>query len=131
MTRVIELPTFEEIVELNRKVLCTGEPFAILNENNLHALLYSIDWILRDPDAELANIAGALLWKITKGHVFRQGNKRTAVYTTVNFLCAHGFEIDYIFTGSESDPLYALTIAIAIGHVSEIDVGNHLVSVFS
>ena len=43
MTRVIELPTFGEIVELNRKVLCTGEPFAILNENNLHALLYSID----------------------------------------------------------------------------------------
>jgi death-on-curing protein len=114
----------QEIINIHSMILVPGEPDGFLNESNLDASLYSLQYYENEP---LVNLAGLLLWKLTKGHIFQQGNKRTAVASTVLFLNLNNVDVAYQYSGSEDDPLYQLTINIAMNSIEDIEVGQHLV----
>ena len=118
------LPTVNEIIEVNKKVLDRLEPHEVVNRNNLESLLAAFEYYETD---NVFHIAGILLWKISKAHAFRQGNKRTAVVVTLTFLNSYEIEIERNTREDwDNDQLYELSLRIAKGEVKDVDSGSEL-----
>ena len=69
------------------------------------------------PDADLATLAAAYAFGLTKAHAFNDGNKRIAFLTAVIFLGLNGKDLD----ATESEVVQVMT-ALAAGSLSEPDL---------
>lgn len=70
---------------------------------------------------DLFEMAAAYLFHVVKNHAFMDGNKRTALLSTLVFLDINGISID-----REDDRLYELTLAAAEGRISKPEIGEQL-----
>ena len=93
----IFIPTSDQIVENNKKIcLEEGNPFAVLDkgkiESSIHTALYPHS---RLKFINIAHIADALCFYLTKAHAFVDGNKRTAVLSSISFMRVNGWDLQY------------------------------------
>ncbi|HVX00877.1 MAG TPA: type II toxin-antitoxin system death-on-curing family toxin [Candidatus Babeliaceae bacterium] len=70
-----------------------------------------------EEDQAIYSLAAAYFFHIIKNHPFIDGNKRTALLTTLNFLDINGFTID-----TKYELLYNLAINTAASIISEKDI---------
>jgi death-on-curing protein len=65
-----------------------------------------------ESDYEIHHLAAAYFYGIIKNHAFVDGNKRTAVVTTLEFMSRNGFELEADF-----DELYQLALDAAMSRI--------------
>ena len=111
-------PTLEEIVEMNYEAtLEEGNPHAVIQPANL---IFAVDGLKgkynHKPFEESVILKAAFLLDAlaNKGHVFADGNKRTALSTTLLFLQYNGFEVDT----SNRPEIIAFILPVARGEKS-------------
>lgn len=104
-----------DITEINREAtLRAGNPFVVLNPASLSHLVSAVRYKYRDkPESEVIWLKAAFLMDFLagKGHIFADGNKRTAVTATETFLGRNGIEIDT----SDQQALLRLALSVAEG----------------
>jgi len=85
----------EEIVEINKyAVFVTGEPHGFNNEHLLTSSANSPrDYCLYEDCNNVLMLGAVLAASLTKNHVFRQGNKRTALGAMQRLIEINGWEI--------------------------------------
>jgi death on curing protein len=115
----VRFPTFEEVLELQRIQIDTfGGSHGLRDEGLLRSALAQPEMQFGGSYAhgDLASMAGAYLFHLSKNHPFVDGNKRVAAAATLYFLALNGRE-------SVPDPnaLGDLTIAVAAGQKSKDD----------
>jgi death-on-curing protein len=100
-SRAIVFPTHDDIVEINRYHIESTGGFHDGGNNiiNLGSLKWVLDAIQHplfgvDQYPSIAEKAAILSWKITAGHVFFDGNKRTGTSALLIFLQANGYRLD-------------------------------------
>lgn len=107
----VEYVTREQIIEANKIITRTyGDPFGVLSEANLDHAVTSIQYKYNKEDEfEAMALKAALLLDLmaNKGHIFVEGNKRTALSVCVTFLEANGFTVE---TGKEEEK-FVLSVA--------------------
>jgi len=87
MEDVIEYPTIEEIIEINKRL---GEGGIVINRSNLEFILE------KAKNAKgLVKKAAVFLYDIICLHPFLDGNKRTAFHTMLYFLELNGKKFKY------------------------------------
>ena len=88
----------EHIREINRDITCEyGDVHAVLSEATLDHAVSSMQYkynALEEREALLSKAAFLLGMLANNGHVFADGNKRTAMMSTVVFLRKNGFVLD-------------------------------------
>lgn len=93
--RRIQYPTLAELIATNRSVTSlSGDPFAILHPDTLDYLVDALPYRYNLPgfrDAMILKAAFLLDMLANRGHIFLEGNKRTALSATVSFLDVNGF----------------------------------------
>ena len=87
MGRIIEYPTLEEIVEINKRL---GEGGVLVNKSNLEFILEKAKNV-----KGLERKATVFLYDIIRLHPFLDGNKRTAFHTMLYFLELNGRKFKY------------------------------------
>lgn len=83
----VKILKFEEVVEINRRMVLTFGGFYTEGDDNLAnsgSLVYILGAIQssffgHDPYPTLLEKAAALAWQIIRAHVFHDGNKRTGM----------------------------------------------------
>jgi len=80
--------TAEEIIAINKEVVkISGDPHGVMNEGNLKHVVDAISFKYEgEPEALVLKAAFLLDYLANKGHVFIEGNKRTAQTATITFL---------------------------------------------
>lgn len=73
---------------------------------------------------DIFKLAAIHLLAISRGHIFNDGNKRTALFTTLLFLRRNGIEIP----GNEA--MVDLTVEVAKGNVSVESIVNFFKSLY-
>lgn len=93
-------PAFDQIVDINRRMVETfGGSFVppnnLLNHGSLDYILDAISGSVFGYELypSLVEKASALGYRIIRGHVFNNGNKRTAIQATWEFLQSNGVQI--------------------------------------
>ncbi|MFH0835919.1 MAG: type II toxin-antitoxin system death-on-curing family toxin [Candidatus Micrarchaeota archaeon] len=88
--------TVEQIIETNKAVTgLSNDPFAVFHPANLEHIVEAVRYKYENnPDAVLLKAAYLLDALANKGHVFAEGNKRTAVTATFTFLEQNGCELE-------------------------------------
>ena len=82
----LELLTKEDIIEINKKV---GEKGIVINDGNLEFAVHKLS-----RNAPLEKKASALLHDLVSGHIFLDGNKRTAFVSTATLLKINGKNLE-------------------------------------
>lgn len=97
----MKLPTRRNILEANRLLIARTKGLFVPPDNLLHP--DGLDWALEaikcpvfgvDRFPTLAEKATQLAWTIIKGHVFYDGNKRTAMAVLRTMIVWNGYEMD-------------------------------------
>ena len=88
MGRIIEYPTLEEIVEINKRL---GEGGVLVNKSNLEFILEKA----KNVKAIERKATTIFLYDIIRLHPFLDGNKRTAFHTMLYFLELNGRKFKY------------------------------------
>jgi death-on-curing protein len=103
----------EELVkELNKEALYEGEPHGLNPGSDLQGVIYRPQsWAYYREVRSLYKLAAIYVIAITKGHPFRDGNKRTAVLAASTFLHLNGLELDL----SNEDEVFDLITSAAEG----------------
>lgn len=95
----IEFLEFEEVLEINRRMILAYGGFFTEGDNNLAnpgSLRYTLEMIQgsffeSDPYPTVVEKAAFLAWRIIKGHMFHDGNKRTGVESCRLMLDLNGY----------------------------------------
>lgn len=109
----------EDLVrELNKEALYEGEPHGLNPGSDLQGIIYRPQsWAHYRGVHSLYKLAAIYAIAITKGHPFRDGNKRTAVLTANTFLYLNGLELDL----SNEDEVFELITSVAEGRGEDAD----------
>jgi death-on-curing protein len=113
----IEYPSVEDIYTIHDAVSERDEELAdgVVNEGQIeHAIGYIKHGHFGEKPTGLFEKAACLFRLIIEGHEFVDGNKRTAVYSTQNFLERNGYEMNLT-----SD---VLTLSVEIASGEDIDI---------
>ncbi|MGH6933971.1 MAG: type II toxin-antitoxin system death-on-curing family toxin [Dongiaceae bacterium] len=78
-------------------------------------------WHYDEPRPDIFALAAAYAFGLAKGHVFHDGNKRTAYVVAMTFLAVNGIECE----PSQAD-IVATMVALAEGTIGEVDLANWL-----
>ncbi len=97
--------SFEEVLEFNRLAIEATEGLYreannnLLNPGSLHYALEEIQGLVFGQDIYPTVIekAAILAWRIIVGHVFNDGNKRTAMLSCVTLLELNGYHLQIDF----------------------------------
>lgn len=123
ISREIVYPTFEQIIDANRQIirLSGGSFFHPDNLRNPDSLIYILDAIRfpifgHDMFPMLEEKAAALGHGIISRHVFHDGNKRTGMHITWEFLQANGVNVFFDWSVIE------LAVALADGSATRNDL---------
>ncbi|MDX7950476.1 type II toxin-antitoxin system death-on-curing family toxin [Lichenihabitans sp. Uapishka_5] len=86
----------DDAIRINRKAVAdTGENHALLNLGLLESAIgRARNLFLYDQDADLVDMAVALLLGIARNHPFEQGNKRTGFVAAQLFLDWNGYALE-------------------------------------
>ena len=98
MTSKIYLIEAVEVIEINKMVcLDSGNRFQCLEESIVEDALDSTFYPGAYPlhHGDIAQIAGALSFFLTQANAFHDGNKRTALITSLAFLNLNGWDLEY------------------------------------
>ena len=108
---MINYLSYDELVRINREVVgISGDPHGVMIESNLFHLLDTVELKYDDrADAVLLKAAFMLDYLANKGHVFIEGNKRTAETATILFLRMNGF----LFEERDQKNLTAYVLKVA------------------
>jgi death-on-curing protein len=119
----IVYPTLEQICEINRRMVSEFgglfvPPNNLLNQNALEYILRIIRTGVfgHTPYPTLKEKASAATYHIITRHVFRDGNKRTAIHTAWEFLRSN--DISLFLDQSVID----LSIGVAMGQTAQQEV---------
>ena len=108
----------EAIIEINRKVTAlSSDPFGVQNLANLEYLVSAVQYKYNDkPIADQLVLKAAFILDLiaNKGHVFIEGNKRTAITSTLTFL----EDNDIILSDLEQKELVKFVLSVASGNES-------------
>jgi len=114
----LKLPTREDIVRTNRlHIELTGGdyqgPDNLLYPGSLEWVLEAIQYPLSDIDLypSVAEKAARLAWTIIRGHVFRDGNKRTGMSALQAMIRLNGYRLDVT-----ADEIVEIALGIAGGY---------------
>jgi death-on-curing protein len=114
--REVRYPASADIIAINRKATKeSGDPFVILHAGTLDYLLSAVRYKYNDKpfeEAVLLKAAHLLDLLANKGHVFIEGNKRTAISVTVSFLKENGLGLDT----ADQKALADFVLAVAQGN---------------
>ncbi|MFH0713402.1 MAG: type II toxin-antitoxin system death-on-curing family toxin [Candidatus Micrarchaeota archaeon] len=106
-------------------VSLSKDPFVILNEANLDYLISSVQYKYSDKDGEEQLVLKAAFmfdFMANKGHMFAEGNKRTAVSSTLLFLAMNDAALVEIDEGE----LLNFVLLVASGQQSISSVARWL-----
>lgn len=116
-------PTAESIVRINQLVCHEGSsPHHCYDVGKLESAIYTAFYPGNYPYAAggIGRIAGVLCYYLTKNHAFMDGNKRTAVLTSITFLNKNGWDLSYPFDETRGTNALATIIDdCAAGKVSK------------
>lgn len=102
----------ENLIEINREAtLRAGNPFVVSNPASLGHVVSAVQYKYRGkPDDESIWLKAAFLldFLANRGHIFADGNKRTAITATAMFLGRNGFVFD---ARNEEVPSFVLSVA--------------------
>ncbi len=106
----MESLTAEDIIEINKKV---GEKGIVINLGNLEFLIQKVNKI-----EKLTKRAATLLHDLITGHIFLDGNKRTALVSAIALIEANGKKMNIA-----DDTALDLVYGIANGkyNISEVE----------
>lgn len=106
----------EEVIAINLRVLKLSEdPHGVMNEANLTHLIEGMNLKYDGHADELILKAAFILdYLANKGHIFIEGNKRTAETATITFLRLNGF----FFKEQKQDDLADFILKVAKNEVS-------------
>ncbi len=119
----------EEIIDINRKVTkLSRDPFGVQNLANLDHLAIAMEYKYNDKDEDQKIVLKAsfmLDFIANKGHIFIEGNKRTAITATLTFLEINGFMLSDYDKGTDKRE------SVLVKFVLEVAKGEHSVSSIS
>lgn len=101
-----------------------GGRFGIRDLKLLEAAVYQPQVAAQYIDNDIFEIAAIYMFHIIKNHPFVDGNKRTALITTITFL-----ELNNLIANYENDSLYKLTIGVADSSINKNDIANFFKSI--
>ncbi len=106
----------EEIIAINQRVIrLSGDPHGVMNEGNLNHVVEAVKLKYNaGDDSVLLKGAFILDYLANKGHIFIEGNKRTAETSTVTFLRMNGL----FFEEQKQDDLADFVLKVARNEVS-------------
>ena len=112
--------TDREAVAINHRLIALfgGLEGGPRDENLLQAAIARPlnKWHYDEPSPDIFMLAAAYSFAITRGHVFLDGNKRTAHAVAAVFLANNGIEHD-----PAEDEVVAIMVALAEGRISELE----------
>ncbi len=113
---MIQYPALHKWIRTNEEaVAISGDPHGVLNTANLEYLWAGLQNKYNDhPQPVIAKAAFLLDYLANKGHVFIEGNKRTALAATAAFLQMNGFRLEE----SESEATAQFVLEVAQGSKS-------------
>jgi len=113
--------TDREAVALNQRLITLfgGLEGGARDEHLLHAALARPlnKWLYDEPRPDVHELAAAYSFAIARGHVFFDGNKRTAHAIAAVFLANNG-----IVHSAPEDEVVAIMVAVADGSLSEAEL---------
>jgi len=128
--RAIETLTLEEVVEINRQQIAMfgGLFLPVSNFHNEASLEFALDAVDavsygRPLHPTLADKAASLAYSIITNHVFRDGNKRTAMAVCRIFLLLNGCDLEMETEVVDQNALY-MAIAVADGTAGREELTN-------
>ena len=106
----------EELVSINREVVkLSGDPHGIISEANLNHVIEAVKLKYESQgDSLFLKAAFIIDYLANKGHVFIEGNKRTAETATITFLRSNGF----FFEERNQNELADFVLSVARGEKS-------------
>ncbi len=116
----------EEVIAFHDRIMnVTPGVKGMPDPGRAQALIHRVlnQHISEDVDA-VFKLAAIHLLAISRGHIFNDGNKRTALFTTLLFLRRNGIEIP----GNEA--MVDLTVEVAKGNVSVESIVNFFKSLY-
>jgi death-on-curing protein len=117
-SRAVRYIEAADITAANRRATAqSGDPFALLHAGTLEHLLQAVRYKYSDkPYEEAVLLKAAYLLDLlaNKGHVFLEGNKRTAISSTLIFLEGNGLVIEE----ADQKALVGFVLAVARGQKS-------------
>jgi len=114
----------DELASINREVVkISGDPHGVMNDANLTHLIEAICFKYEgDADAIVLKAAFLLDYLANKGHVFIEGNKRTATTATITFLSLNGL----IFVEQDQAELTGFILSVARNEKSLTQIAKWL-----
>ena len=112
----------QDVIDIHDDVLNSGELVGLAGDKSLEGMLGRIDARLQYGQvADVYDLAAAYAMAISQGHVFNDGNKRTAFAVMDLCLCNHGTTIvwDVMVVGD-------MIIEVAQGKVDETELAAWL-----
>ena len=125
MGGAIKVLTFDEVVALHYKAitidqnsLYTQSNFNLLHRGSLEVVLNQIQYPMfgQERFPTLIEKVSVLCWRIIKGHIFRDGNKRTGLLCLMTMLELNGYQLT---CGSKETLDMALAISSAQAPLEE------------
>lgn len=116
----------EEVIAFHDRIVSvTPGVKGMPDQGRAQALIHRVlnQHISEDVD-DVFKLAAIHLLAISRGHIFNDGNKRTALFTTLLFLRRNGIEIP----GNEA--MVDLTVEVAKGNVSVESIVNFFKSLY-
>jgi len=102
--------SLDDVIKIHRRIIAeTGGEHGLLSPGSLAFTLER----MRERKEDVYGQAAFLLYSITTGHPFINGNKRTAFITTATFLRLNGYELVV-----EEDEVFSFLLEVAQGKVS-------------
>jgi death on curing protein len=115
--------TDREAVALNQRLIALfgGLEGGVRDEHLLHAALARPinKWFYDEPQPDLCELAAAYGFAIARGHVFLDGNKRTAHAIAAVFLANNG-----LVHRTPEDEVVAIMVGVADGSLSESEFAS-------
>ena len=89
-SEIISYDEIDQIIELNRKIVTHGnEPFGV-NKNTIYDIINSVNtgrfFSILNERERIIRRASIILARITWEQPFKEGNRRTALYFTIQYL---------------------------------------------
>lgn len=118
----------EELIEINRRVVAVNrDPHAVQNAANLDYVVEILpEKYANKPEEEQVIWKSAFLLHFiaAKGHIFAEGNKRTALMATSSFLMKNNYSLRY--DGPDFPSLTRLILSVAEGKLSVTQVAKFI-----
>lgn len=113
----------DNCVAIHRRVIAQfgGLDAGVRDENLFQAALARPlnKWHYEDPKPDIFALAAAYAFGLAKGHVFHDGNKRTAYVVSLTFLAVNGVEC-----APEQADIVSTMVGLASGSIDEHEIGR-------